>query len=121
MVCTIRGKVPSKSNCYRIVTIRGHGGLSKTSALREYEKSFYLQCIYRERMMKELFEIRLKVFYENMRPDLDNCLKIILDCLQDCKAIKNDRQCIRIVAEKFIDKADPRIEFELVEVNNNHK
>lgn len=52
-------------------------------------------------------------FYENKRPDLDNCLKVVLDCLQECKAIKNDRDCVKVVAEKFIDKMNPRIEFEL--------
>lgn len=94
-----------------------HYGLSKTDVLSGYEKSFYLQCsIYRNKNIGGLFEINLKVFYENQRPDLDNCLKIILDCLQGCKAIKNDRNCVKVTAEKFIDKKDPRIEFELTEV-----
>jgi len=33
-----------------------------------------------------------------------------------CNAIKNDRNCVKIVAEKFIDKFNPRIEFELIEI-----
>lgn len=114
---TIYGKCPSKSNCYKVVTINGHGLLAKQKALEDYEKSFYLQCSeYRNRNIKGLFEIRLSVFYENQRPDLDNCLKIVLDCLQQCKAISNDRNCVKITAEKFIDKTNPRIEFELIEV-----
>ena len=39
-----------------------------------------------------------------------------LNFLQTCKAIKNDRDCVKIVANKFIDKNNPRIEFTLVEV-----
>ena len=39
---TIHGKCPSKSNCYKVVTISGHGSLAKQEALKEYEKSFYL-------------------------------------------------------------------------------
>jgi Holliday junction resolvase RusA-like endonuclease len=117
MIQTIRGKVPSKSNSYKVVVIGGHGSLAKQDKLKEYEKSFYLQCNhYRNRNIKGLFELTLKVYYENQRPDLDNCFKIVLDCLQSCKAISNDRNCVKIVAEKFIDKENPRIEFELKEV-----
>ena len=65
-------------------------------------------------MIKGLFELRLEVYYENQRPDLDNSMKILLDCLQECKAIVHDRNCVKITAEKFIDKDNPRIEFELV-------
>lgn len=114
----IRGKVPSKSNCYKVVVIRGHASLAKQKVLKDYEKSFYLQCDkYRDKDIKGLFSIRLDVFYENQRPDLDNCLKILLDCLQGCKAVRNDRNCVKITAEKFIDKSDPRVEFELEEVH----
>lgn len=113
----IHGKVPSKSNCYKVVTLNGHGGLTKQPALKEYEKSFYLQCNqYRNKNITALFELHLNVFYENQRPDLDNCFKTVLDCLQGCKAIKNDRNCVKIVAEKFIDKVNPRIEFEIIPV-----
>ena len=46
----IYGSVPSKSNCYRIITLGGHGSLAKTSAMKEFEKKFYLQCgAYRNR------------------------------------------------------------------------
>lgn len=117
----IHGKVPSKSNCYKVVTLGGHGSLAKQSALKDYEKSFYLQChLYRGKMITGLFELHLNVFYENQRPDLDNCFKTVLDCLQGCKAIKNDRNCVKIVAEKFIDKVSPRIEFEIIPICNSN-
>lgn len=118
----INGKCPSKSNCYRIITQRdrtgkAHGSLAKTDALMAYERSFYLQCSqYRNRQIKGLFELYINVFYDSQRPDLDNCLKVVLDCLQSCGAIKNDRNCVKIVAQKYIDKEKPRIEFELKEV-----
>ena len=67
-------------------------------------------------MISGLFELELNVYYEPQRPDLDNCFKIVLDCLQGCKAIKNDRNCVKITARKFIDKINPRIEFTLNEV-----
>ena len=113
----IYGQIPSKSNCYKIITYLWHESLAKTPALRAYEKSFYLQCnVYRNNLIKGLFELNVDVYNESQRPDLDNAFKVLLDCLQSCNAIKNDRNCIKIVAQKFIDKKNPRIEFELIEV-----
>lgn len=117
MVQIIQGNCPSKSNCYRVGRIGGHSTLIKTNALINYEKSFYLQCShYRNKNIQRLFELSLRVFYPSNRSDLDNSLKVILDCLQKVKAIENDNKCVKIYAEKFIDKKEPRIEFELKEV-----
>ena len=122
MIQIIRGKVPSKSNSYKIVTLRGkdgkaHASLAKTETLKKYESDFYLQCNkYRNKNINGFFELHINVFNENQRPDLDNSFKIILDSLQECKAITNDRNCVKIVAQKFIDKKDARIEFEILEV-----
>lgn len=110
---------PSKSNSYRIITINGHGSLAKTDALKKYEKDFYLQCgAYRNRKIKRLFELYIDVYFSSNRPDLDNALKSTLDCLQTCKAITNDRNCVKIVANKFIDPVQPRLEFTIVEVKD---
>ena len=51
-----------------------------------------------------------------MSSDLDNHAKVVLDCLQKVGAIKNDNKCVKIVAEKFLDKVNPRIEFKLISV-----
>lgn len=112
---TILGNTPSKSNCYRIVNISGHGSLAKTKALKEYEDKFFIQCDkYRNRNIQGYFEIEIRVYYPSERSDLDNSLKIVLDCLQHkSKAIKNDNKCVKIIAEKFLDKNNPRIEFML--------
>jgi len=113
----IYGSVPSKSNCYKIITLGGHGSLAKTAAMKEFEKKFYLQCgAYRNKNIQGFFELYADVYFQSNQPDLDNSLKGLLDCLQGCKAIKNDRNCVKIVANKFIDKNNPRIEFTLVEV-----
>lgn len=109
---------PSKSNSYRIITIKGHGSLAKTDALHKYEKDFFLQCgAYRNRKISGFFELYLDCYFSSNRPDLDNALKSTLDCLQTCKAITNDRNCVGIHARKFIDPVKPRLEFTLVEVN----
>lgn len=114
---TILGKIPSKSNCYKIVTLYGHGSLAKQKVLKEYEKTFFLQCSLRNACIKGFFKLSVDVYYENMRPDLDNCFKVLLDCMQSCKVIKNDRQCVEIVARKLLDKENPRVEFTIEEIN----
>lgn len=113
---TIYGQVPSKSNSYRIITIRGHGSLGKTPAMRKYEDSFLMQCSLRKAMVDVRFKMTIDVYYQSDRADLDNSLKIVLDCLQSCKAIKNDRLCAEIHARKLIDKENPRIEFMIEEL-----
>lgn len=109
---TITGICPSKSNCYRI----GHKGLFKTKALTTYENLFYIQCSERGRNVEGYFELMLDVYYPNQRADLDNSLKIVLDCLQKCGVIKNDNKCVKIIARKFLDVKNPRIEYELTEI-----
>lgn len=110
----IYGNCPSKSNCYKVVTINGHASLSKTKALKVYEDTFFIQCDrYRNARISGYFELYLRVYYPSQRSDLDNSLKVVLDCLQRVGAITNDNKCVKIVADKFLDKERPRIEFEL--------
>ena len=98
---TIMGNTPSKSNSYKVINIKGHASLAKTKVLKEYEEKFYIQCnLYRNANVTGYFELYLKVFYPSERSDLDNSLKIILDCLQKVKAIRNDNKCVKIVARE---------------------
>ena len=113
---TIYGQVPSKSNGYKIITISGHSSLAKTKALKDYERKFYLQCPLRGEEIAEPFAIDMDVYYNSNRPDLDNAFKIVLDCLQLCKAIKNDRYCFEIHARKLVDKVNPRIELSITKL-----
>ena len=109
----IYGDVPSKSNSYKIITIAGHSSLGKSKKLKEYENKFFLQCTLRGKEINSNFRITLDCFFGSNRKDLDGCFKIILDSLQACKAIKNDRLCAEIHARKFIDKENPRITFKI--------
>lgn len=107
---TIHGQPPSKSNCYRIIRIGGCSRLGKTKALTEYERAFFIQCPLRGRDITQWFTLRVDVYFKTNAPDLDNAFKVIFDCLQGCKAIRNDRYCSEIHARKLIDKENPRIE-----------
>lgn len=113
---TILGQPPSKSNQYRIITMRGHGSLAKTQGMKQYEESFFLQCGLRGRGIAKRFALRVDVYFRSDLPDLDNSLKVVLDCLQACGAIKNDRLCAEITARKLVDKQNPRVEFEIEEL-----
>lgn len=106
----IRGDVPSKANSYRVIVVKGHASLGKTSNLKAFEKSFFLQCQHRGINIASFFTIDIDVYYANNRKDLDGCFKILLDCLQQCKVIKNDRECIEIHARKLLDSVNPRVE-----------
>ena len=108
---TILGQCPSKSNCYKVIRLDGRGHLGKTPALVAYEQSFYMQNPLRDKNIAKRFKFSVDVFYSSDRPDLDNALKILLDCLQRSRTIKNDRLCAEIHARKLIDKQNPRITF----------
>lgn len=113
---TILGQVPSKSNGYKI----GNNRLYKSKELKEYEEFFKWQfCspnIKRSEPIKDKFAIEIFVYFQSNRSDLDNSAKIILDCLQNCKVIENDRLCHKLIMYKFIDKDNPRIEFEITKL-----
>ena len=113
---TIYGQPPSKSNSYKIITQNGHSRLGKTEATKKYEQDFFMQCSLRKKGICKRFKLTLDVYFSSDRPDLDNAQKVILDCLQTCGAIKNDRLLSEIHARKLIDKKNPRIEFEIEEL-----
>lgn len=137
---TIIGNVPSKSNCYEVGQIPKKGSVKcrvcgnrgtrasmyKAAGLRKYEKNFQRQLTGKHRLGIECrLTARLHVYYDSERPDLDNCFKVIFDCLQPPKVkdgmppikgvIKNDRQIRKIVAERFKDTKNPRVEIQLTE------
>ena len=110
----ILGNTPSKSNCYKIITLGKHASLAKTPTLKKYEESFFWQIgSLRDKMIDVPFEFYVDVFYPSKRSDLDNSFKVVLDCLQKSKVIKNDNNCSLILGRKFIDKNNPRIEFKI--------
>ena len=114
---TIIAQAPAKSNSYRIIKVGGKSTLRKTDATVNYEKSFYMQVgPYRNLQIKGFFELYVRVYFSTMSHDLDNALKSILDSLQFAKTIVNDNKCVKIVAEKFIDKNNPRVEFRIMEI-----
>ena len=111
----ILGNCPSKSNQYKVIRLGHKCSLCKQSSLKTYENSFTAQMSqYDYDMIEGEFKFVIHVYYPNRRSDLDNSLKVVLDCLQKCGAIKNDNKTIEIIARKHLDKENPRIEFDII-------
>ncbi len=112
---TIYGQVISKANNYLAVPDGGGGRrIIKNERIRAYERSFKSQCrIYRNKGIKGSFTLFAKIYHSSVRFDLDNSIKTLLDCLQQVGAIADDKDCMRIVAEKHIDKDRPRVTFSI--------
>jgi Holliday junction resolvase RusA-like endonuclease len=53
--------------------------------------------------------------YPLKRPDIDNCIKIILDSLNGI-AYKDDAQIVEVVARKRFTEEAERVEFELINI-----
>ena len=115
----IHGQIIAKANHYQAVPGKfGRKRIIKDEKIRAYESSFVEQCkVYRNRRISRRFRLFVRVFHSSVRFDLDNSLKTLLDCLQMVGAITDDNLCFQIEAEKKIDKYHPRIEFALLEVN----
>ena len=113
----ITGNVPSKSNQYKVIRLGNKCSLGKQAQLKSYENSFKLQMLnYNYELIESNFKFIIDVYYDSRRPDLDNSLKVVLDCLQKAQAIKNDNKCLEILAKKHLDKEKPRIEFEIIPI-----
>lgn len=57
--------------------------------------------------------VTMRVYRAAKRGDLDNSIKVSLDSLIGV-AYTDDSQIVRIVAERYDDKANPRVEVEVV-------
>lgn len=115
----IHGQIIAKANHYQAVP--GKGGakrIIKDEKIRAYERNFMQQCkVYRNRCISSRFRLFVRVWHSSVKFDLDNSLKTLLDCLQMVGAITDDNLCFQIEAEKHLDKYHPRVEFALLEVN----
>ena len=119
----VYGQIIAKANHYQAVPGKyGVKRIIKDEKIRAYERTFMEQCEkYKNKRISSRFRLFVKVFHSSGRFDLDNSLKTLLDCLQMVGAIEDDKLCFQIEAEKRIDKHRPRVEFALLEVNEQKK
>ena len=118
MTETIIGQIIPKANNYLAVPDSDGGRrIIKNDAIRDYERSFCLQCIkYKDKRISSRFRLFAEIWQRSFRFDLDNSLKTLLDCLQYVGAITDDNLCVEIVARKRIDPVNPRVKFAIVEI-----
>lgn len=69
------------------------------------------QC--RQRVLGGDVQISIVAYLPDKRRDLDNIIKPALDCLQGA-AYANDRQIVKLFAEKRFDALRPRLEVEVL-------
>lgn len=59
------------------------------------------------------YKLHVNVYRAANRGDIDNFIKSVMDAIQDAYIIGDDSQIYKLSGEKFIDKENPRVEFEL--------
>jgi hypothetical protein len=123
---TILGEPASKANSRKIVQMAGHASSIKSQKARSFETVMLLQIpASAKRMFIGPVEVRLRIFYASRRPDLDE--SIVLDCMQakftgigaKRKLVRagvylNDRQVKRKVIDWGLDPSNPRVEIEVL-------
>ncbi len=95
--------------------------------INRYRNTFNEQCrFYRDRFISDRFTLYATVYEGSFGYDLDIALKTILDCLKSVHAVIDINLCVGIVAEKRLDRRNPRVVFAIKEhgsklffVNNN--
>lgn len=114
----VYGQIVAKANHYKAVPGKdGTRRIIKDNVIRRYEASFREQCvIYRNKGINCKFILYVRVYHSSERYDIDNSLKTLLDCLEDVGAITNDKLCYKVIAEKTIDRNNPRIQFAIAPI-----
>lgn len=111
---TILGEPSSKANSRKAARNRKTGGLMfiKSGPARQYCIDFKDQIDRKLSRKFELITCKLTMhciaYYGSQRKDLD--LSLVMDSLEKCKVIKNDRQIREHHFYHRIDKENPRVE-----------
>jgi len=110
----IYGNLPRKSNSRRIVKNRRTKKVMiiKSENALNYSQNFLLQMMqYQYKTLTSPIILTVTIFYQSKRNDLSE--ELLMDLLQECKLIKNDRQIWGKHIYKKIDKEKPRVEFKV--------
>jgi len=101
---------PSANKLKRIVTTARGAFMAKTGQATEYSKSVgRIATLEKVAMIEGPIAIRMNVYRPIRRGDLDNTIKAVQDSLTGI-AFRDDDQIVRIVANRYDDKLNPRVE-----------
>lgn len=111
----IPGKVGIKKNARKIIRV-GRRIMSVPSDNFKRWEINALNQLYKERMCRSstisgplMVEYRFHFKNRQNEPDVSNCVEGPQDCLEKSKIIENDRQIIRLFAEKVIDGTEKTV------------
>ncbi len=118
---TITGQLFSKSNSRQIVMNKRTGKpmVIKNAKAIKCKKDFTLQlkALWDRPPIPEPVHLVAEIYYPSRRPDLDESL--FMDCLQDAGVVENDRHIWEKHIKKFIDKENPRVEFNIFQMEQS--
>lgn len=105
--------VPPSVNAY--LKRRRNGGSYKSQKALNFESTVTALCyeagVYQP--TDKPIGITFKLYPKNVRSDLDNVFKVLLDSFEHL-VYENDNQVVKISAEKFpVDKQNPRVEISI--------
>lgn len=116
----VPGQPPSWNQCYRIITLRGHGSLKKTSVAQSYQDDVvWLTKLARPSDFRP--EGQLYICYEMVlqrNADADNILKLVNDALARGLDI-NDSRFLPVVISKTAGSKEPRLLITIVDANHH--
>ena len=114
--CVIFGEACSKANSRRLVHIGGKPRFIKSKKALLFEKAVAAQAPRLNELLEGDLEFRADIYYASRRPDLDE--SIVLDALQGIW-YAYDRAIKSKIVRKFLDKAEPRCEVWVKEIEWN--
>jgi hypothetical protein len=116
----VAGQPYSKANNRKLVLIKGKPRFIKSDPARRYVTDFQVQCPRLNPLLEGDLQAEISAFYASRKPDLD--VSLILDCCEGF-IYKNDRQVKRMILYWGLDKANPRAEITVkqIEIKNPHQ
>jgi len=109
---TFPGQLVSSKNRRRIVGFKtGRPRLIKSKPALDYEKAAAKEVWRGAKGIEGPVSLTAHVFYSTRRPDLD--VQLLMDVLQKARVILDDRQIHQIIATKYVDKVNPRVEWQI--------
>ena len=94
---TLTGEIPSKKRAWRISR---NGGMYLEKRIKDWnEAAMWEMKVQRVPVFTGPVSVRVTLYFKRER-DLDNSVTTILDLIQEAGIIRNDREVVRILAEK---------------------
>ncbi|CAB4122907.1 hypothetical protein UFOVP28_70 [uncultured Caudovirales phage] len=116
------GQCASKSNSRRIVFRKRESGKGrrpisiKSASAFEFSTAFEEQCPKFDAPLLGDLKLSCNIYYSSNRPDLDESL--VMDLLQKCGVVKNDRQFRCKDIRHGVDKKRPRVEITISQMED---